>query len=917
MKIVKHKESTLSFKESFKFKSPLWRWNFVLTLFSILFFILVNALILFYPIREAITLKLDELGYIPYASSRWQGTKNLFKNILLPLRENNLPLLRLDIKHKHILKLDGSHLENKLERDAVKVPATIKYKNKTIKVKVGHKGQNADHFNSSKASLRMSVKKGKSLFGMREFAIQHPKVRNYLNEWAYQNNLRREDVIGIRYNFVNVSINGSNNGIFAFEEHFSKELLESQNRREGVIVRLSPEQVHLNSHIPLLERFHSDYTNTVAKAHQYKKITRDKTLRMQYQIAQKMLEDFQMGLKPASEIFDVSLIARYMAITELWNACHAQAFTNIRFYYNPITGLLEPIGYDASLWLDSNQLCTFSTWDFGLEFLSDRKIAIAFEQELFRVSSPKYIHSLRNDLQPKYNQLQAQLAKEFPFVPESKALFDVLANRAKLLHKRDRLRTLNDHYENNPKVTKSGISRGDNAYLPEDLPFRRAYGHFSSGLAEKIKPKTLQFRIANSLAEPLNFIGINIESKKETLFVPTGKLKLLTKIRSDQSPLWLPAKRLRRPLEYWDYKFPDDILFQESDPEKIKLLATVKGITDLHVHKTPINYIYIDPLNTGRPQYPLIDSLLKKHPYIKKIDHNNLKIEKGVWLVNENLLVPPGFILHIEQGVTLKFSKNSIFVTSSATRFLGTKDQPIILEPVANKWGGFASLEAGASVWKHVHVNKASNINTNGWELTGGVTFYKTAIDFDGLVLNQSMGEDGLNIVDSSFTLKNCNFLSSVSDAFDGDFSQGRIENCRFQNIRGDGVDFSGSNIQANSLYFENVKDKAVSAGEKSKVDITNLEVINSGVGVASKDGSIVKISKAKFKNIHHFGLAAYVKKNEFDAGGIIEANDITIVGSGEIAKAQIGSQIVINKKSIETVTLDVNQMYSKGFMKK
>ena len=38
---------------------------------------------------------------------------------------------------------------------------------------------------------------------------------------------------------MNLTFNGDKLGIYAIEEHFSKELLESQGRREGVIVRFN------------------------------------------------------------------------------------------------------------------------------------------------------------------------------------------------------------------------------------------------------------------------------------------------------------------------------------------------------------------------------------------------------------------------------------------------------------------------------------------------------------------------------------------------------------------------------------------------------------------------------------------------------------------------------------------------------
>ena len=42
--------------------------------------------------------------------------------------------------------------------------------------------------------------------------------------------------MGLKYKFVNLVINGKKFGIYAIEEHFSKEMIEKNQRREGVIL---------------------------------------------------------------------------------------------------------------------------------------------------------------------------------------------------------------------------------------------------------------------------------------------------------------------------------------------------------------------------------------------------------------------------------------------------------------------------------------------------------------------------------------------------------------------------------------------------------------------------------------------------------------------------------------------------------
>ena len=60
------------------------------------------------------------------------------------------------------------------------------------------------------------------------------------------------------------------------------------------------------------------------------------------------------------DVFDINLLAKYWALCDLFNAHHGLFDTNLRFYYNPITGLLEPVHYDGDVGLlDETRLIGF------------------------------------------------------------------------------------------------------------------------------------------------------------------------------------------------------------------------------------------------------------------------------------------------------------------------------------------------------------------------------------------------------------------------------------------------------------------------------------------------------------------------------------------------------------------------------
>lgn len=102
----------------------------------------------------------------------------------------------------------------------------------------------------------------------------------------------------------------------AVKEHFSMELLESQKRRECVTVRFD-------------------------ESASWKNLSLNGTFGL--------MRGFMAGRLPAADVFDVELMARFIAVAEVWRTHHTLAWHIMRFYFNPLTAHLEPIGFDGNL----------------------------------------------------------------------------------------------------------------------------------------------------------------------------------------------------------------------------------------------------------------------------------------------------------------------------------------------------------------------------------------------------------------------------------------------------------------------------------------------------------------------------------------------------------------------------------------
>ena len=169
-----------------------------------------------------------------------------------------------------------------------------------------------------------------------------------------------------------------------------------------------------------------------------------------------------------------------------------------------------------------------------------------------------------------------------------------------------------------------------------------------------------------------------------------------------------------------------------------------------------------------------------------------------------------------------------------------------------------------------------------------------------------SLAEDAINFVNSKFKLKNLNILNVNSDAIDIDFGQGQIINSRFQKISGDAIDLSGSNIFIKDIVVSKVADKAISVGEESILNIDNLNISESRIGIASKDSSKVEGKKIKISNCGLYDFAVYQKKSYF-SGAYLKIQAET---SCKKSLVQKGSELFLNDKKLVDKMFDVKKLY-------
>jgi len=328
------------------------------------------------------------------------------------------------------------------------VPATIRYNNENYKAKIRLKGDWTDHLKGLKWSYRIKLSGDKTIQGMRKFSVHHPASRGYLNEWLYHKAIKQEGIMGLRYDFLegflHVKVQSkhiavtTNVGIYAIEETFDKRLIENNGRKVGVILKLTEADMWRES-AKIFEiskitgtsiegkynpRYGSSKGMTVT-AYSLSTIFADTTLNKQFKLAKNLLNRYRDGELKISQVFDVEKTAKFTALANLFGGTHGLTAHNLRWYYNPITSLIEPIAFDGN---SGYKLAAFKQyWKSENDTVFQQALITALEE----VSTPEYLKNLKTSYQEQLDFLIKDQQQEFK--GKSILSLDVLVENQKVL----------------------------------------------------------------------------------------------------------------------------------------------------------------------------------------------------------------------------------------------------------------------------------------------------------------------------------------------------------------------------------------------------------------------------------------------------------------------------------------------------
>jgi len=731
---------------------------------------------------------------------------------------------------------------------------------KMMKAKLRLKGDWLDHLHGYKWSYRVKLKKGNTWNHMKVFSVQNPMARMGVNEWFLHSLMISEGLLTTRYGFTPLTLNGKSMGLYAWEEHFVKQLVESQKRREGPMLRFVEDALWdsrvLNEEGKMNEKKTPVFDVSVIKPFSTGKTIEDTSLFNQFLIAQNLMFQYKKRLRPASEIFDIRKMAQYFAIADVFMARHGIIWHNQRFYYNPVTCKLEPIAYDcySDIGLDDhikNPITGFLHSDMTQpdeylmvrELFNDTAFVNYYVNYMETYSDSNFLDSLYSGYGSQINYYDSLIVREYSQQSnfENKIKLNAQTIRSVLPAYRNQISEMRKH--NRSWVNTTMVRNDYDTVLPD---------FFAPNLIlvykQRVVGDSVLLKVKNYFTESIAVMGVGKANKKiREVIVPVPQISGSRNGKPVESSFWISNDKV-------------NYLFFTIDDSYDMMNVEINQWPEPNGKPTPLQQL-------------TYSNIFPDTSIIAIVEGENVFIKNKKIILNHTVVIPAGYILHFKAGTTIDLINNAAFISSSTIRMHGEADNQIIITSSDFTGNGFVVLQANErSEVKNVVFENLNTLNYNGWILTGAVTFYESDVTITNTSFYRNQSEDALNIVRSEFTLKNSTFDYIYGDAFDGDFCTGLVLNTKFTNIGNDALDFSGSDITIENTTVDGAEDKGISGGENSRVSVINTTITRSNIGIASKDMSIVEVLDSKIEECN-YGFVLLQKKPEFGPSTIVLDN--------------------------------------------
>lgn len=796
---------------------------------------------------------------------------------------------RIDLKHRNFQKLAfirAISMENGSLVDAEEneVPATIWYQGKAYPVELNLKGRLRDHWEHKDMwSFKVKVKKGQTLLGMSNFAIQRPYTRFYLNEWILHKLYHYAGIMSLRYEFVSVSINGRRNRVYALEEGFEDELVERSDRVLGPLVKFDRDFYWEGGDAGGANRhgLAQDLWGASIVPKSKKQMRTDSTLVPLFQKAKNLLEGFRQNQLSTSEVFAVDQLATFFALIEILGGEHLSTLDNIRFYYNPVTSRLEPIAHDLGAWFrmtdrerypskTNNSALLGTERPLGVDIayrspdnwklipwfdalFKDPEFYRAYMAALERVTQRKFLDDFFEEYGQELEDNRSFLHRDYPlfrFTPE-----EIL-------------------YENQEYVRNT---------LQEE---RLLFPHYNS---HRSTAGQIHLDVVNAQYFPVEILGATLG---DTLELPLAEPAEIIQASITFLHKGVQGVKIAVPP---GLQWTDDLA--AGLQLRCRILGSSRIVTD------PVEHQAIVDDELLRKRWPGQTSGLAGFDFLQ-VDSQarRILIRPGNHHIVCDLVFPEGYRVLAGRGTTIDLTHGAGIFSYSPLEFIGSAQAPILIYSSDGSGQGLTVVAADRmSYLRHVRFDHLPDPSDATWDLPAVVTFDRSPVEFDHCFWgNNGKGSSLLRISRGRFAVRHSVFQNAGATALSGELSIGKLEDCQFLNSGKEALRFDGCRVDLEQIQINGAKQGIVVV-DKSSVFGWKFEVRRTDLAVVATDLSKVLLNTVAVSESEVAYVA--VQKKGDHGPAIMEIENAAELTGRKVKTPFVvspGSRLIVNDRFIE-----------------
>ncbi len=750
--------------------------------------------------------------------------------------------IQMDIKFRHLQRIQylrEQALEDGLISMEIKneeFPVKLTLNGKTHNAKISLTGLVAfPHLRDPmKWSFQVKVSGDDTFKGMKRFAMLRPATRGYMTDWLGFELMKERGLIGLRVDYVHLAINGKPIGIYYMEERFDKYLVENNSLREGILFKLDGE----------------------FSAYQESKLLSDPGTRAQLLMVKSMWRDMMAGELPPGFFFDRKKMAQAFALCDLMNNNHPLARQNIRFYFNPVTGLTEPIirEWETIRLTEVSNLRLFIEKPIPLsrhaKFVNDPILKLIYDnlefkrhyiQEAEILSQSEFLDQLLLRNEDKINSLINKVYRTWPFYK----LY---------MHKL---------YENQDYI--------HSVLFPKD---DQLAAYFSSK-----DYNTLQLSLHNQQYLPVEVS--HLSWRDSILLYP-------------KTPIVLDTKEKEQP-QLFSFQIPKRTQLPDDYQKNIKVHYSIYG---LESRKRTIGVLpQVVELNTvDRIEKLLNNGSYSTFDFVVTDEKNEIiSIPNGECTISIDLVIPANKRLEIEAGAQIDLVNGASIISYSPIYAKGQEEMPIRIISSDSSSRGVSVIQADQrSQLSYVIFDKIAGPTADGGMLQGAITFFESPVSINACTFsNGRTGKDYLHIRRSDFSLDHSLFKNIDGNALGVNYCSGVISNSSFVNIGQDGITIISSKLGMNQLFLNNIGDQGLLAKGNSQLTIRWSDIRHAEIGIAVSGQSEVRIFDTLLEN-NNVGISIYEENSE-QGKAYINAERLKIKDSATPYQIEKGAKMILD----------------------